>query len=154
LELVLNCQNSIVLTGAKAPLLQQRGTAAQPYRKRPRIRGVDNFYPNTSVILAVDATGNSEDAVEYTFSERDEAREEKWYDDRPEPGLVSWKHPPRSSRRVDLHTKNDYLLDEGPNNKAFQVAGFTPSLLPNLADPPPTDGGAPLAEPALVPTND
>lgn len=161
LELVLTCHNSIVLTGtntmtgAKAPLLQRRGTVAQPYRyEGPRVRGEGNFYPDTSVILAVDATGNRDDFTDFTFSERHEARKQGWYDDHPEPGLVVWKNPKRSARRVDLHTKNDYLLEESPSNKAFQVAGFTASLLPNLPDAPSPENPVPAAEPSAPPANE
>ena len=155
LEFVSECNNSIVLTDSTSPLIEQHGTPAQPFRKRPIVRGAKNFYPNTSVILLSDPIGSAADVEQFTFNQRDQLSDErKWYEERPEPGMVMWKTVPQVTRSVDRHGKDDYQLDDDPSNGMMREVGFDPTQLPelpavldSLSIPPAAPAGLPHPNP-------
>ncbi|HND53421.1 MAG TPA: hypothetical protein PLV92_13520 [Pirellulaceae bacterium] len=140
LELVTKFNNCIFLESAGArgdgaPLTlveQQYAVGIEPSRKRPFLSGAGNYYPNDTVLLRIAPAGQPGGAVEYSLQDRDEARQEKWYDEQPSVGMVMWKQLPDSSAPVDRLTKDDFQLDDAPNNPAAR-AGFDRRSLPETA---------------------
>ena len=109
---------------------QQYGAGVDSTRYRPYLSGSGNYYPDDTVLLRISPIGNPTTAQEYTLRNRHEARQEKWYDEQPSPGMVMWRQLPASDIPVERQSKIDYQLEDSPDNPAGQ-AGFDPQQLPD-----------------------
>ncbi|MFO0904155.1 MAG: protein kinase [Pirellulales bacterium] len=109
---------------------QQYGAGVDSTRYRPYLSGNGNYYPDDAVLLRISPIGAPTTAQIYTLRNRHEARQEKWYDEQPSPGMVMWRQLPARDLPVEKQSKNDYQLDDAVDNPASR-AGFDPEQLPD-----------------------
>lgn len=135
LDLVTDCKNSILyLTGANAALIERRGIGdLAELEKHLYIRGRDNFYPGSDILLRLNPNGDPQQFVDCGFADRSES----WYQEESPRFTLLWRSAPAPERPLDQHAPADYLLDESEENPALldggeTRAGVDAALLPAL----------------------
>ena len=120
LDLVTDCKNSILyLTDAQAALIERRGIRdLSELEKHLYIRGRDNFYPGSDLLLRLNPTGDPKNFVTYGFA----GRSESWYQEESPRFTLMWKSLPAGDLPLDQHVPADYLLDESEQNPACTTA--------------------------------
>lgn len=121
LELVTDCRQSILyLTDADAALIERRGVAElAELDKQLYVRGRDNFYPGSDILLRLNPRGDPRTALSYGFT----GRSESWYQEESPRFSLMWKSPPPARLPWDQHLPSDYLLDESESNPARYNGG-------------------------------
>jgi hypothetical protein len=146
LDLVTDCKDSIVcITDAKQAVIERRGVSGlAEVEKRLYIRGRDNFYLGSAILLRISPRDDPATFVDYGFEQRDE----EWYQEESPRFTVMWKSLPPADLPADRHTAADYLLDASEHNPAIYSGGATkagvdPSLLPPAPEEPARTDPAP-----------
>ena len=123
LDLVTDCKNSILyLTGSSAVLIERRGVRElAELEKHLYLRGRDNFYPGSNILLRLNPSGDPQKFVDCGFA----GRSESWYQEESPRFTLLWKSLPAADSPVDRHTPADYLLDESEQNPALLDGGET-----------------------------
>ena len=123
LDLVTDCKNSILyLTDPQAALIERRGIRdLGELEKHLYVRGRDNFYPGSDLLLRLNPTGDPQDFVTYGFA----GRSESWYQEESPRFTLMWKSLPAVDLPLDRHLPADYLLDESEQNPALYDGGET-----------------------------
>jgi hypothetical protein len=105
------------------------GPGVEPSRFRPYLSGVENVYPDDTVLLRITQAANPAAIQSYSLRDRHQAREEKWYEELPAASMVKWRKLPQGTSRVEEHSKADYQVELLDGQSA--QAGFDPSFLPD-----------------------
>lgn len=133
LDLVTDCKNSILyLKNSQAALLERRGLRdLNELEKHLFVRGRDNFYPGSDLLLRLDPTDDPQDNVTFGFA----GRSENWYQEESPRFMLLWNSLPADNLPLDQHLPADYLLDASDQNPALydggaMRAGVDTSLLP------------------------
>jgi len=141
LDLVTDCKHSILyLTDANAALIERRGVRdLAELEKHLYVRGRDNFYPGSDILLCV--KGDPQTAVTYGFTSRNEG----WYQEESPRFSLMWESLPSANLPLDRHLPSDYLLDQSESNPALYDGGDThagvdASQLPTISDAEPAQG--------------
>ncbi len=123
LDLVTDCKSSILcLTDTQAALIERRGIRdLGELEKHLYVRGRDNFYPGSDLLLRLNPTGDPKDFVTYGFA----GRSESWYQEESPRFTLMWKALPAADLPLDQHLPADYLLDESEQNPALYDGGET-----------------------------
>lgn len=121
LELVTDCRQSILyLTDADAALIERRGVGElAELDKQLYVRGRDNFYPGSDILLRLSPDGDPSTALRYGFTNRSES----WYQEESPRFTLMWKSLPPADLPWDQHLPSDYLLDASESNPAWYNAG-------------------------------
>jgi len=137
LDLVTDCKHSILyLTGSAAVVIERRGVRdLAELEKHLFIRGRDNFYPGSDILLRLNPNGDPQKFLDCGFA----GRSESWYQEESPRFTLLWKSLPAPDVPVDRHTPADYLLDESEQNPALldggeTRAGVDATLLPPIPD--------------------
>ena len=137
LDLVTDCKHSILyLTDANAALIERRGVRElAELEKRLYIRGRDNFYPGSDILLRLAPDGDPQTDLTYGFA----GRSESWYQEESPRFSLMWKSLPSDDLPLDQHLPSDYLLDDSEHNPAryngdAPHAGVDVSQLPVISD--------------------
>lgn len=137
LDLVTDCKHSILyLTGSAAVVIERRGVRdLAELEKHLYIRGRDNFYPGSDMLLRLNPNGDPQKFLDCGFA----GRSENWFQEESPRFTLLWKSLPAPDVPVDRHTPADYLLDESEQNPALldggeTKAGVDASLLPPIPD--------------------
>ena len=85
------------------------------------VRGRDNFYPGSDLLLRLNPTGDPKNFVTYGFADRSES----WYQEESPRFTLMWKSLPAADLPLDRHLPADYLLDENEQNPALYDGGET-----------------------------
>jgi serine/threonine-protein kinase len=123
LDLVTDCKNSILyLTDTQAALIERRGIRdLGELEKHLYIRGRDNFYPGSDVLLRLNPTGDPKNVVTYGFADRNES----WYQEESPRFTLMWNSLPATDLPLDRRRPADYLLDDNEQNPALYDGGET-----------------------------
>jgi hypothetical protein len=137
LDLLTDCKSNILyLTGSSAVLIERRGVRElSELEKHLYIRGRDNFYPGSNILLRLNPSGDPQKSVDCGFS----GRSESWYQEESPRFSLLWKSSPAPDTPLDRHTPADYLLDESEQNPALldggeTQAGVDATLLPPIPE--------------------
>jgi hypothetical protein len=140
LDLVTDCRDAIVcVTDAKQAIIERRGVSGiADVEKRLYIRGRDNFYLGSAILLRINPAGDPATFADYGFEQRDE----EWFEEKSPRFTVMWKSLPSADLPCDRHTAADYLLDASEHNPAIYDGGQTKggvdaALLPAAPEDPP-----------------
>ncbi len=135
LDLVTDCKSSILyLTDTQSAVIERRGIRDPgELEKHLYVRGRDNFYPGSDLLLRLNPNGDPKDSVTFGFADRSES----WYQEESPRFTLIWKSLPAADLPLDRHVPADYLLDENEQNPALYDGGEThagvdATLLPSL----------------------
>ncbi len=141
LDLLTDCKNSILyVTHAGSPVIERRGIRElAELEKHLYLRGRDNFYPGSTILLRLNPTGDPQSFVDCGFA----GRSESWYQEESPRFSLMWKSLPSPESPLDRHIPADYLLDDSEQNPALLNGGETRAgvdngllpPIPNLATP-------------------
>jgi hypothetical protein len=125
LDLVTDCKNSILhIKDTKAALIDRRGIRdLAELDKHLYVRGRDNFYPGSDILLRLHPAGEPQNVLTYGFT----GRNESWYQEESPRFTLMWKSLPATDLPLDRHLPADYLLDESEQNPAQLDGGETPA---------------------------
>jgi len=133
LDLVTDCKNCILyLKDSQAALIERRGIRdLAELEKHLYVRGRDNFYPGSDLLLRLSPTGDPQDGVNFGFA----GRSESWYQEESPRFMLLWNSLPAENLPLDQHLPGDYALDPSDQNPALydggeSRAGVDVSLLP------------------------
>jgi len=134
LDLVTDCKNSILyLTGSGAVVIERRGARElAELEKHLYIRGRDNFYPGSDILLRLNPNGDPQRFVDCDFA----GRSESWYQEESPRFTLLWQSLPAPDVPADQHTPADYLLDESGQNPALLDGGETQAGVDTTLLPP------------------
>jgi len=140
LDLVTDCKHSILyLPDASAALIERRGVRdLAELDKHLYVRGRDNFYPGSSILLRLNPNGDPGTALTYGFT----SRSESWYQEESPRFTLMWKSLPSASLPLDQHQPADYLLDQSESNPARYNGGETQAGVDVSQLPPTSDAEA------------
>ncbi len=119
----INCTDSILVSTAKPPLIEQRGTdTTEEYLSRLQWSGDHDFFDGFEVFWQI-ANGTAEtDSQQMRFEDW-----QKLWASRSKLAAnvtISWRRPPQSDRAFHTHTPLDYALDAtAADNPAIGGAG-------------------------------
>lgn len=140
LDLVTDCKYSILyLPDASAALIERRGVRdLAELDKHLYVRGRDNFYPGSNILLRLNPDGDPGTALTYGFT----SRSESWYQEESPRFTLMWKSLPSASLPLDQHQPSDYLLDQSESNPARYNGGETQAGV-DVSQLPPTSDAEP-----------
>ena len=104
LDLLTDCKSNILyLTGASAVLIERRGVRElSELEKHLYIRGRDNFYPGSNILLRLNPSGDPQKFVDCGFS----GRSESWYQEESPRFSLLWKSSPAAGHAPgSAHTR-------------------------------------------------
>lgn len=117
LDLVTDYKDSILyLTDSEAALIARTGVRdAAGLAKRLYVRGRDNFYPGSTLLLRVTPADGQATAITFGFMDRNEA----WFQEESPRFTLMWKSAAPPPRPLEQHVPSDYLLTNNDYNPAW-----------------------------------
>jgi hypothetical protein len=141
----IDCVDSILVSTAKPPLVEQRGSdSIEEYLTRLQWHGERDFFGGFGSFWQITNNAEATDSKQMSFADW----QQFWGDSRSRSATnetIAWKHLPGANRPFHTHTRNDYALDLDASHSGAlgaggdgQGAGCLAKLLPPL---PPEERG-------------
>jgi eukaryotic-like serine/threonine-protein kinase len=141
----IDCADSILVSTAKPPLVEQRGSdSIEEYLNRLQWQGERDFFAGFSAFWQIHINAEAASSKQMSYVEW----QQFWGESRSHLATndaIAWKHLPGANRPFHTHSPNDYALDFDVTNKGdsggaseVQDAGFLAKQLPLL---PPNERG-------------